>query len=203
MPNYREIRADFDSSTIVVYQAYNDSIADAALTAGRFVPPFSVGRMTWIKPSFLWLMARSNWGKKTNQTRILGIRITQSGWLEALAAGELTHFDPDVHGSRTAWQNSFETSRVHIQWDPERSLRGKKLQHRAIQVGLSRMIVDSFIHEWTTEIVDETPRVKKMRALLAAGKIANARKLLPSEKPFHQFDGGVASCLGIGVGPRC
>jgi hypothetical protein len=39
-PSY-EIRADHDTSTIVVYQAFGDAIADAALRAGRFVAPFS------------------------------------------------------------------------------------------------------------------------------------------------------------------
>ena len=46
-----EIRADFDRETIVVYQAYKPEIAQAALQAGIFVPPFSFGRMKWIKPS--------------------------------------------------------------------------------------------------------------------------------------------------------
>ncbi len=67
MAAFREIRADYDRETIVVYQAYSQAIATAAIRAGRFVPPFSFGRMTWIKPSFLWLMERSNWGAKPNQ----------------------------------------------------------------------------------------------------------------------------------------
>ena len=50
----RQIRAGFDERTIRVYQAYSDEIAEAALKHGRFVsPPFSLTRMTWIKPSFL------------------------------------------------------------------------------------------------------------------------------------------------------
>lgn len=49
---HREIWADYDERSIVVYQAYNDAIADAALTAGTFVAPFSFNRMTWIKPSY-------------------------------------------------------------------------------------------------------------------------------------------------------
>ena len=71
MPSEREIRADYDRDTIVIYQAYSPAIADAALKAGRFVPPFSFHRMTWIKPSFLWLMHRSNWGQKSGQERVL------------------------------------------------------------------------------------------------------------------------------------
>jgi hypothetical protein len=46
-----EIRADYDRSSIVVYQAYSPEIGRAAAQHGRFVPPFSRGRMTWIKPS--------------------------------------------------------------------------------------------------------------------------------------------------------
>jgi hypothetical protein len=57
----QEIRADYDRETIVVYQAYGPQIAVPAVAAQRFVPPFSLGRMTWIKPSFRWLMHRSNW----------------------------------------------------------------------------------------------------------------------------------------------
>lgn len=85
MPPMYEIRADYDRHTIVVYQAFNHAIADAALAAGRFVAPFSMRRMTWIKPSFLWLMARSNWARKSGQERILAVTITRAGWESALA----------------------------------------------------------------------------------------------------------------------
>src|SRR5262245_21552067 len=80
MPSERQIRADFDRDTIVVYQAYSPAIADAALEAQRFVPPFSLHRMTWIKPSFLWLMHRSHWGQKRGQERVLAVRIKRAGW---------------------------------------------------------------------------------------------------------------------------
>jgi len=53
VPPQRQIRADYDTRTIVVYQAYSPAVAGAALKAKRFVPPFSFNRMTWIKPSFL------------------------------------------------------------------------------------------------------------------------------------------------------
>jgi hypothetical protein len=46
----REICADCEERTLVVYQAYRPEIAKEAVKAGRFVPPFSLERMTWIKP---------------------------------------------------------------------------------------------------------------------------------------------------------
>lgn len=52
----RQIRANHTTDTITVYQAYPPQIALPALSAGRFVAPFSRERMTWIKPSFLWMM---------------------------------------------------------------------------------------------------------------------------------------------------
>src|SRR4051812_17940848 len=103
MPAEREIRADYDRDTIVVYQAYPAAIADAALEAGRFVPPFSFRRMTWVKPSFLWLMHRSNWGRKAGQERVLAVRVRRACWEEALSLGVLTSFTPCVFASPAEW----------------------------------------------------------------------------------------------------
>lgn len=61
---HRDIWADFDRDTLVVYQAYDDRIADVVLAAGTFVAPFRFTRMAWIEPSILWRMARSLWGTR-------------------------------------------------------------------------------------------------------------------------------------------
>ncbi len=179
-----EIRADFDARTIVVWQAYSPAIAEPALKARRFVPPFSRGRMTWIKPSFLWLMERSNWARKPGQERVLAVRITRAGWEEALAEAVLTGPEPGVYRDRDDWQAQFEAARVHVQWDPERTLRGAGLEIGSIQVGLSRHIIDRFVDTWTVDIVDETPRVRKIAELLARGQEPAARRLLPPERPY-------------------
>jgi Domain of unknown function (DUF4291) len=52
----RLIRAAYSARTITIYQAYSPEIAGQAVRAGTFVPPFSRDRMTWIKPSFGWMM---------------------------------------------------------------------------------------------------------------------------------------------------
>jgi len=184
MTLYHEIRADFDEKTIVVYQAFCPQIADAAVKAQRFVPPFSVNRMTWIKPSFLWMMERSNWGLKPNQERILAVRITRAGWEEALSLAVLTHPDLAVYGDYDTWRASMDKAQVHVQWDPERNLRGGKLEHRSIQVGLSRNIVERYVNEWTTNIADITPRVRKIHTLMQQGKADAAERLLPLEQVY-------------------
>lgn len=164
----------------MVYQAYNSKIADPALEANRFVPPFSVQRATWIKPSFLWLMERSGWGKKPNQERILAVRITRQGWEEALASAVLTH--PEKDGS--LWEKRMNDAPVIVQWDPERSLRGEKLEHRSIQVGLRRQIVEQYVEEWTVDIKDLTGVAKKIADLRKRGEYDKARRLLPPEKVY-------------------
>ena len=131
MPAEHEIRADYDRDTIVIYQAYSPAIADAALKAGRFVSPFSFHRMTWIKPSFLWLMHRSNWGQKGGQERVLAVRVSRAGWEKALSLAVLTSYVPGAFASREEWAAQFETAQVHLQWDPERSLRGAGLPYNS------------------------------------------------------------------------
>lgn len=80
MSAYHQIRALYDRDTITVYQAYNQQIAQLAVQQQKFVSPFSFHRMTWIKPSFLWLMERSHWATKSNQNHILAIRIKRDFW---------------------------------------------------------------------------------------------------------------------------
>ncbi|MFJ1753498.1 DUF4291 domain-containing protein [Kitasatospora sp. NPDC088134] len=168
------VRADFDATSIVMYQAYSPAIADAALRAGRFVAPFSFGRMTWIKPSLPWLLHRSNWGTKAGQERVLAVRITRAGWEHALSRAELTTGDPD----------RLARAAVHVQWDPERSLRGAALNHYSIQVGLGRDTIRQYAEEWTVSLTDLTPQVRRAAALLRTGHPDRAARLLPAERPY-------------------
>ncbi|MEV6682094.1 DUF4291 domain-containing protein [Streptomyces erythrochromogenes] len=169
-----QIRADYDARTIVVYQAYSPAIADPALRAGRFVAPFSFHRMTWIKPSFLWLMHRSNWARKPGQERILGVRITRQGWEEALSRAVLTTADPAAVAQAA----------VHVQWDPERSPRGAALNHYSIQVGIGRHLIRAFTDDWIVGLTDLTPQVRKAATLIRTGHAAKARGLLPTEHVY-------------------
>ena len=184
VPAEHEIRADFDRETIVVYQAYSPAIAEAAVAAQRFVPPFSLNRMTWIKPSFLWLMHRSNWGLKSGQERILAIRITRAGWEKALSLAVLTSFSPSIFRSPAEWEMQFQRALVHLQWDTERSLRGAGLPYFSIQIGLSRHVIVEYVEEWVTQIEDITPRVRKIQGLLQSGQADKAKRHIPSEKTY-------------------
>ncbi|MFE6178803.1 DUF4291 domain-containing protein [Streptomyces sp. NPDC056464] len=172
-PRY-QVRADFDARSIVVYQAYAPVIAEGALRAGRFVAPFSFDRMTWIKPSLMWLMHRSNWARRAGQERVLAVRMTREGWEEALSRAVLTTADPAAV-ARAA---------VHVQWDPERSLRGAALNHYSIQVGIGRRLIRTFTDDWIVNLTDLTPRIRKASALIQTGHAARARRLFPAERAY-------------------
>ncbi len=184
MPSSHEIRADYDRDSIVVYQAYSPAIAQPALEQQKFVPPFSFHRMTWIKPSFLWLMHRSNWAQKAGQEAILAVRISRTGWEEALGLAVLTSFEPGIFRDAEDWREQFEQAQVHLQWDPERTLRGASLPYSSIQVGLSRHIIRRYVDEWLVGIEDLTPLVRKIYHHLQSGHADRAKRLLPPERVY-------------------
>ena len=184
MPAHYEIRGDYDNQTIVMYQAFSPAIALPAVRNGRFIEPFSFNRMTWIKPSFLWLMERSNWGQKAGQEHILAVRIKRSGFDEALSLGVLAHPEKSVFPTTEAWKMAFDAAHVHVQWDPERSIRGATLPYESLQVGLSRHIIRRFVDEWITSIEDITPLVRKLYTLIKKGEVSHAVKALPKERVY-------------------
>ena len=63
------IFAQYDENNIRVYQAYANPIADEAIRGATFGPSFKLSRMTWIKPSFLWMMYRSGWAQHVSSCR--------------------------------------------------------------------------------------------------------------------------------------
>ena len=62
------------------------SIAEEAVAGQRFGDEFSLTRMSWVKPGFLWMMHRSGWATKEDQEQILAVRIRRDAfdrWLDA------------------------------------------------------------------------------------------------------------------------
>jgi len=183
-PPTHEVRADFDDQALTVYQAYSPEIADRALAAGTFVAPFKRDRMTWIKPSFLWMMYRCGWATKPNQDRVLAVRISRAGFEWALAHSCLSRFDPEVYASHAEWLDRKNDSPVRVQWDPERSLQLEPLNHRAIQVGLSGQAMCKYLDEWIISIHDVTSLAIELHEMVSADMNA-ARHRLPIERRYE------------------
>lgn len=184
----RQIRAVYDEQTIRVYQAYSDQIADAALGQGTFVsPPFKMDRMTWIKPSFLWMMYRAGWGlKDAGQNRILAIDISREGFEWALKHSCPSH--PDEIMSKDEWLRVKEATPVRVQWDPERDLQLQPQTHRAIQIGLGKQAVELYVGQWIKHITDITSQARDIQTLVLQGKLDAAQSKLPLERPYYLED---------------
>ncbi|MFE3825132.1 DUF4291 domain-containing protein [Streptomyces sp. NPDC059092] len=179
-----KVRAVFTDDTITVYQAYPARIAAPALDAGTFVDPFRRARMTWIKPSFLWMMYRSGWATKPDQERILSIEITREGFEWALSRACLSHFDRTRFGTKAEWRAELESSPVRVQWDPDRDTGLNALSRRAIQVGLSGEAVDRYLDEWIVGMTDVTGMAGDIRRAVRGGDDEEVAALLPVEREY-------------------
>jgi hypothetical protein len=173
----RQIRAVHTAETITVYQAYSAEIAEPAVRAGRFVAPFKRDRMTWIKPSFLWMMYRCGWGAKPGQERILAVEITRAGFEWALARACISHYEIGNGETRAEWSRRVRRSPVRVQWDPERTMQLGVLPYRSLQLGLGGEAVPRYVDEWTVAIRDVTDLAHRVQA-------TRDPALLPPERPY-------------------
>ena len=126
LPSHKQIRATIrkvrNTEVIIVYQAYNAKIAQAATAANSFTAPLKLGiwsstRMTWVKPSAIWMGYRCGFGlfKDRNQTNVLALSIPIDKFFQLLSMATLSSHNS---GKRTNAKNS----NVVVQWDPERYL---------------------------------------------------------------------------------
>jgi hypothetical protein len=141
-------------------------------------------RMTWIKPSFLWMMYRAGWGfKDEGQRRILAIDMSREGFEWALAHSCPSHPEPSM--SHQDWTNLKDASPVRVQWDPERDLHLQPLSYRAIQIGLSGEAVPLFVNQWIKRITDIADLANVIHGLVKDDKLDQAQALLPVERPYE------------------
>ena len=178
----RNIYAVYDDKIIRVYQAYNNEIADEALKLGRFGSKFSLTRMTWIKPSFLWMMYRSGWATKEGQERILAIDLKREGFDEIVKNAVLSSFREVSDLSKEKWKEKLENSEVRCQWDPDRDIYGNPIGRRAIQLGIKGETVKKYVNEWIVNITDITEEVIEMREKIENGSFLDSD--LPIEEKY-------------------
>ncbi|MFE0800913.1 DUF4291 domain-containing protein [Streptomyces sp. NPDC058812] len=180
----RQIRAAYTASTITVYQAYSPEIGLPAVREGRFPASWKRDRMTWIKPSFLWMMYRCGWATKADQETVLAVEISRDGFESALRGACLSSYVPGTHPDRATWQRQLKRAPARIQWDPERDLRLQPLPYRSLQLGLSGEAARLYADEWTVGIRDVTPLAHEIHALVRDGALDSASRLLPLERPY-------------------
>ncbi|MBY8864920.1 DUF4291 domain-containing protein [Streptomyces sennicomposti] len=186
-PRFR-IRARHTDTTVTVYQAYRPQIGGPAARTGRFPADWKRDRMTWIKPSFLWMMYRCGWGTKEGQETVLAVEIRRDGFEWALRNACLSHHVPALHGDQASWRRRLREAPARVQWDPERDLHHTPLPYRSLQLGLAGPAAARYADEWITGIEDVTPLAAEIHALVRTGELERATALLPKERPYPVAD---------------
>ncbi|TQV90554.1 ATP-dependent RNA helicase DHX8 [Cordyceps javanica] len=201
---YRQIRALYDDTTITVYQAYSPAIASAAVAAQRLdaSPDFRPGRMTWVKPSWAWMMYRAGYSyKDPRQARILALRMTHAHFLALLDRGVLSHHHGGGDGggaghgggndpeSEPAADAADAAAEVRIQWDPERTPALDRLPYRSIQIGIPGSLSGRWARDWVVSVEDVTDTARALKRALDQDPGLDLqtlvdRGLVPEERPF-------------------
>ena len=177
-----EIRAYYDDEKIRVYQAYRPDIAKQAVKLGRFGSNFKMSRMTWIKPSFLWMMYRCGWGQKEGQEHILAIDVKRNFFDSVVKQAVISSYKDDLMISRQQWQETLRTSDVVCQWDPERDIYANPLIPRSLQLGIRNEMLRQYVYEATVQIEDITEYVKMLKEKIDNG--VDVTEELPKEKLY-------------------
>ena len=181
---------------IVVYQAYNKTIAKFAVanqTLGGSA--YSYNRMSWIKPNFLWMMYRCGWNEKENQERTLALWINKSVLEEILENAVFSSYNPKYYPNQDAWKNELASKEVRLQWDPDHDPYGNKLTRRAIQLGLKGRLLKQFGQQQLNRIEDITDFVKEQKQLLDNGHLDQLS--VPVERVWNINNANLNKRIGI------
>jgi hypothetical protein len=158
---YHQIRALYDEETITVYQAYSPSIALSAVQHQKLnaSPDFKMGRMTWIKPSWCWMMYRSGYSfKDSRQSKILALKMRHEDFERLLREAVV------CHGQTLSAEERGRD--VRVQWDPERGPGLQQLGWRSIQIGISGEMARWWVEEGIVGIEDVTGRARELKGVL-------------------------------------
>lgn len=192
----RHIIAYQTEGDIVLYQAYKPEIADYAVANQRLGgPAFSYNRMSWVKPNFLWMMYRCGWAEKENQERVLAIYISKDDWEVVLSDAVFSSFQADVYGTEVLWKSRLAASSVRLQWDPDHSPYGGKLERKAIQIGMKGEVLRQFGTSMIRKVFDVTDYVKAQKRHVDLRDLANLR--VPKETIYNVRRPEVLAAVGL------
>ena len=182
----QHILAQFDDETIIVYQAYSPRIGRFAIENGWFGGEFKYSRMSWIKPNFLWMMYRSQWGQAEGQEVVLAVQVRRRFFDSLLAQAVPSSFDPQGSGSREEWEAAVARSDVRLQWDPDHLPTGEKCERRAIQLGLRGAALEAYGKREIVQIIDMSAFVAEQRSNVHDWR--TGKLITPSERVYLPAD---------------
>jgi len=175
--------AEYNDREVVVYQAFNNSIADYILKNNCYGGDFSFSRTSWIKTSFFWMMKRSNWATKKNQERVLRIHIDRNFFEILLDKAVPSAYSADT-GSIESWRKSLLASDIIIQYDPDRDVFGNRLKRKAIQIGLRKGALLQYSKEKLISVEDISDFVRKQYSYVRSKKYDLIKS--PEERTYER-----------------
>lgn len=192
----QHIVAHQTETQVVVYQAYNPAIAQFAVE-NQYLggPSFSYGRMSWIKPNFLWMMYRCGWASKENQERVLALWLAKTAFEEILGQAAFSTFAAGNYESEEVWKRELATRNVRLQWDPDHSPYGGKLTRRALQLGLKNDTLEQFGKHQVTRIEDITDFVQQQKKHVDNRQLE--RLYVPQERVYSITNTSLAQQIGL------
>ncbi len=191
----RHILACFDEQTIIVYQAYSPTIGHFAIRHQCFGGEFSYNRMSWIKPSFLWMMYRSDWGRASGQEVVLGIRLSRAFFDSLLERAVLSSFNPTSFATQEEWRTAVAHSEVRLQWDPDHLPDGTKEQRRAVQIGLRGVSLEAYGKQEIVEVIDMSNFVALQHRNSVDERISQL--VTPLERPYYPAREDIGRRVGL------
>lgn len=176
------IMAQYDDEKIIVYQSYRKEIGEFAVKNQFFGGGFSLERMTWIKPNFLWMMYRNGWSRKEGQESVLAIHLKKDAFIKYLENAVYSSYNKGFGISRDEWQKQIKESSVRLQWDPDHDPFGNKLERRAIQIGLRNEFIRTFAKDDILLIENISDFVAEQYQFVLNDDLDNL--IVPEEKPL-------------------
>jgi Domain of unknown function (DUF4291) len=104
-------------------------------------------------------------------------------------------WDPERIATREDWEQGVSRSSVRLQWDPDHSPSGGKLERRAIQLGLRDEVLEAFGRRELVEVIDLTDFVAEQRAVLTTQGIGAL--VTPMERVYTPANPEIAARLGL------
>jgi hypothetical protein len=107
----------------------------------------------------------------------------------------MLRFDRNIFELERDWKSSLDNSEVRYQWDPDRDLSLRRLEHRALQLGIRGSIVQNYVNNWILGIEEVTNLAHEVQN---AVKTKSKLPKVPQEK-VYQVNDEIQKALGINV----
>ncbi len=144
---------------------------------------------------FLWMMYRSGWGTKEGQEVTLAVWLRRTAFDDILQQAAPSSFVPAVYPDEGAWKRAVSRSPVRLQWDPDHTPDGGRVERRAIQLGLRGEVLARYARDWIIDIEDLSAYVAEQRSLVQVHEYA--RLSTPRETVQHVRNPVTATRLGV------